>query len=324
VLAESIDVPAPPDLAPVAASDARRPKVSVVLTTYKRPTYIGHTIASLLAQTLGDFELLVRDDGEPGDGTEEAVAAAAKGDARVRYHRNAKNLRMPGNLNAGIVESRGQYVAVCHDHDLLAPDFLEKLAGLLDKHPSALYAHAGIEQVDDDGVPTPNQRSGDLFAELTPGHAWLERLLQKLACPVCAIAMVRRDAHERYGLYNPAYGFISDVELWMRLAEVGDVAYDAGRLIRIRAREKDHFAVGQAWPLLVTLLAIHRRYARRRYHGVERLKHGVTLDARADLAVLREVAWRLKSRKELRFGDARRGLRALGGPFAKGLAAVLP
>ena len=57
-----------------------------------------------------------------------------------------------------------------------------------------------------------------------------------LHCPVCALTLVRREAHESYGLYDASYGFISDVEMWMRLSMRGDVAYIDKPLIDVRER----------------------------------------------------------------------------------------
>ena len=75
------------------------------------------------------------------------------------------------------------------------------------------------------------------WPELTPGYSWLKVMLNSLHCPVCALTLVRREAHEKCGLYDPAGGFIADVEMWMRLSGQGDVAYVAEPLIAVRERE---------------------------------------------------------------------------------------
>jgi hypothetical protein len=84
------------------------PRVSIIMPTFRRSAQIGESIRSLLNGEYQDFELLVRDDGDGKDGTHAAVSAAAAGDNRVRYHRNVVNLGIARNLNAGIVESRGE------------------------------------------------------------------------------------------------------------------------------------------------------------------------------------------------------------------------
>jgi len=321
VLAAWTDLPPPPKLAPRAAQGG--PRVSVVMPTYKRAHLVGSTIRSILEQSFTDFELLVRDDGREGDGTEEAVLEAAGGDKRVKYHRNPKNLRMPGNLNAGIMESRGEFVAVCHDHNLYAPDFLSEYVKLLERHPSALFAHAGIQMVDQEDKPFGAPMIG-AFAELTKGRAWLETMLGSFHCPVCALTMVRREAHERYGLYDPAYGFISDVEMWMRLSQHGDVAFAARPLIRVRNREDGHEAQVNPWPIYATTFAIHRRYIAEIFSGPERLRREISLRARADLQVFREIGSRVRHRSPIGLGASIEPLRASAGPISRALLPLVP
>ncbi|UQA62386.1 glycosyltransferase family 2 protein [Polyangium aurulentum] len=318
------DLPPPPPLAPrpPAPAGSARPRVSVVMPTYRRAHLIGGTIRSILGQSFADFELLVRDDGKGDDGTEEAVRAAAAGDPRVKYHRNPKNLRMPANLNAGIEDASGELIAVCHDHDLYHPDFLAELVALLDRHPRALFAHTGIELVDQDDQPT-GDRHVSAFAELTPGSEWLRTMLASFHCPVCALTLVRREAHERYGLYDPAYGFIADVEMWMRLSEHGDVAYAPKPLVRVRTREDGHEANENPWPIFATVFAIHRRYVPRSYRGIERLREEARLRLRADAQVLREIASRIRHGKRPRIGAAARPLGESTGPISRAVLRVL-
>lgn len=316
--AVSTELPFPMGLSPLGpkAKDEVRPRVSVVMPTYRRAHLIGETVRSILAQSFQDFELLVRDDGPGDDGTEESVRAAAQGDGRVRYHRNPKNLRMPGNLNSGIEDSRGELIAVCHDHDLYHPDFLQAYVELLDKHPTALFAHCGLEMVDQDNRPLGAVHVGN-WPELTTGRAWLQTMLSSFACPVCALTMVRRSAHEQYGLYNSAYGFISDVEMWMRLSLYGDVAFAARPLVRVRNREEGHEATVSPWPIYATTFAIHRRYAPHADASLPMQLREALLPARADMQVLREVASRLRHRRRLLLGSSIASLRGSAGPVSR-------
>jgi glycosyltransferase involved in cell wall biosynthesis len=265
---------------------APAPRVTVVMPTYRRAAQIGASVRSLLTGRFADFELLVRDDGNGEDGTAEAVRDVAAGDARVRYHRNERNLRMPGNLNAGILEARGDYIAVCHDHDLYKPDFLAEMVAALDRHPSALYVHCAIDVVGQDDRQMQTH-IGD-WNELTPGREWLRFMLRSLSCPVCALTLVRRTAHEQYGLYDPAFGFISDVEMWMRLASKGDVAYINRPLINVREREEDHVATKESVRWILTAGEIHRSYLGRSYHGIAEIFQRLMLEKKIFLRSSRE------------------------------------
>lgn len=274
--------------------DPRGPRVSIVMPTYQRAHQIGDSIRTLLAQTYADFELLVRDDGDGRDGTAEAVDDAAQGDPRVRYHRNESPLRMPGNLNAGIRASRGELIAVCHDHDLYEPDFLQEMVAALDAQPGAHYVHCAIHEITQDGRLV-RTHVGD-WNTLTPGHEWLRFMLSSLNCPVCALTLVRRESHARHGLYDPRWGFISDVELWMRLASVGDVAYVRRPLIRVRQRELGHHADVQALRLLRVTKRIQTKYLRIAYGPFESTARRARLAARVGRHIMLHHAARVKRR----------------------------
>jgi hypothetical protein len=118
-------------------------------------------------------------------------------------------------------------------------------------------------------------------------------MLNSLHCPVCALTLVRREAHEKYGLYDPAAGFIADVEMWMRLSSHGDVAYVAEPLIAVREREQDHFAT-KAWPSLLRATAeIHRQYIPRAFRGSQRWLRRGLLEYRVGRQFLHGRAWEL-------------------------------
>lgn len=256
--------------------EGRGPEVTIVMPTFRRAPAIGATIKTLIGGTWTDFELLVRDDGDGADGTREAVAEAAKGDSRVVYHHNAQNLKMPGNLNEGIKESRGDFIAVCHDHDLYKPTFIETMVTTLRRNPTALFVHCAIETIRQDG-PVTQTHIGD-WSELTPGAQWLRFMLRSLNCPVCALTVVRREAHERYGLYDLSCGFIADVEMWMRLSSYGDVAYVPEPLIRVCEREDNHVETVNSERWISVAAKIHRRYMTAAYSTSDQILRRIRLE----------------------------------------------
>lgn len=248
------------------------------MPTFKRPHQVGESIRSLLDGNFNDFELLVRDDGDGTDGTEQAVETASRGDPRVQYHRNPQNLRMPENLNSGICETSGDYIAVCHDHDLYAPDFLTEMHAALASNPSATYVHCGIQLLSQEGSPL-QELVGD-FPPIAKGKSWLRHMLKDLSCPVCALTMVPRKVHEKHGLYDPQHGFIADVELWKRLCLHGDVAFVKKPLILVREREADHFATHMSSELLQRNVRIHRQYIPLAYSGLQAASKQLALSAK--------------------------------------------
>lgn len=208
------------------------PKVSVVIPTYQRASFLRETVVGLLAQTLADIELIVADDGST-DRTPEVMASFK--DPRVRYLRR-EHLGMPLILNEGFAVARGEYIMTCHDHDIYDPSMLAELAGVLDRNPTAAYAHCGIIGVDDSGERELERHVRD-YPELMPGRVFLvEELLARLDSRVSALTMVRSSVLGGAALDDRFEG-CPDVELWLRLSTVGDVAYVKKSLIRVRQRD---------------------------------------------------------------------------------------
>jgi len=219
------------------ATSTRTPKVSVVLTTYKRAHLIRETIDSILRQTQQDFELVISDDCSP-DETEAVCRAYERSDARVRYRRGEKNIGMPGNLNAGILATCGEYVANLHDGDVYEPTLLERWAAALDAYPQAAFVFNAYRALDSAGHTVRVWE--EPLGPCAPGRQLLEEIYfrrWRFNSPVWGTVMARRSAYLRAGLFDQRFGFISDVDMWMRLAEESDVAYISEPLIGLPSRE---------------------------------------------------------------------------------------
>lgn len=108
------------------------PKVSVCIPTYNRANILPYAVNSVLAQTYGDFELLLCDDASP-DHTAEVVAQW--NDPRIRYIRHPQNLKRSRNMRAGYEAAVGEYFLKFDDDDALTPEFLAKTVAVLDRQP---------------------------------------------------------------------------------------------------------------------------------------------------------------------------------------------
>lgn len=117
------------------------PKLSVCIPTYGRADVLPKVIASVLAQTYEDFELLIFDDASPDD-TEEVVKQFT--DKRIRYHRHKVNLGVRDNWNFAVKNTGCEYVFKLDDDDYIHPSFLEKTISLLEKHKNIGSAYTGF------------------------------------------------------------------------------------------------------------------------------------------------------------------------------------
>ena len=108
------------------------PAVSVIIPTYNRRELVREALASVLAQTHGDVELIVVDDGSD-DGTAEVVQEFA----RVRYVYQP-NRGVSAARNHGVALSSGALLAFLDSDDLWQPRKLESQVAFFTAHPQAL------------------------------------------------------------------------------------------------------------------------------------------------------------------------------------------
>jgi glycosyltransferase involved in cell wall biosynthesis len=118
-------------------------KITVCIPTYNRAAYLREAIHSVLAQTFGDFELLVSDNAST-DNTAEVVAGF--GDPRVRYHRQPQNVGIGENHRSVTALAQGEFVAVLSDDDLYQPDHLDRASAALNDYPQAAYYTCALER----------------------------------------------------------------------------------------------------------------------------------------------------------------------------------
>src|SRR5258708_6892254 len=74
------------------------PLISVLMTSYNREDFISEAVESVLAQTCGNFELIVSDDCST-DRTLDIVRSYASKDSRIRISVNERNLGDYRNRN---------------------------------------------------------------------------------------------------------------------------------------------------------------------------------------------------------------------------------
>lgn len=100
----------------------KMPKVSVVIPTHNRPEMLKRSVASVVAQTYSDWELIVVDDGLQ----ERAQAIVASfGDERIRYIPHEKERGGSVARNTGIRAARSAFIAFQDDDDEWVPEKLE-------------------------------------------------------------------------------------------------------------------------------------------------------------------------------------------------------
>jgi glycosyltransferase involved in cell wall biosynthesis len=121
--------------------------VSVVMPAHDAEKYIGRPIASVLAQTWRDLELIIVDDASR-DGTLALIEEQARNDARIRVVRLSPNGGVAMARNAGIAAARGDYVAFLDSDDWWHPRKLELQVAWM-RSSGARVSYAPYDRVDE-------------------------------------------------------------------------------------------------------------------------------------------------------------------------------
>ncbi|TAK11327.1 MAG: glycosyltransferase family 2 protein [Anaerolineae bacterium] len=191
---------------------AKLPAVSVVIPTYGRAALVQEAVASALAQTYTDIEIIVVDDGSP-DNTESVLQSLA-GAERIRNIRQA-NAGPAAARNRGLREARGKWVAFLDDDDLFEPDKLEKQLALAEREPEARFIHSDFRKFSADtpdlGVRETSWFSGNVYPEILAHWSTL------MASPC---VMVRRDVFGEVGEFDESLKWAEELDLWRRIARV--------------------------------------------------------------------------------------------------------
>jgi glycosyltransferase involved in cell wall biosynthesis len=129
------------------------PRVAIGLPVYNGENFLRFAIDSVLAQTFGDFELIICDNVST-DSTPAICAAYAERDPRVRYHRNPRNLGAAPNFNMTfkLVSPSVEYFRWISHDDIMVPDCLEKCVRALDAHPDVVLCTSLIGTIDENGT----------------------------------------------------------------------------------------------------------------------------------------------------------------------------
>jgi len=130
-------------------------KISVVITTYKRPVLVIDAIKSCLNQTSLPYEILIGDD-SPDNLTADAIANLHNDTtALIRYIHNVPSLKQSRNVNMLFNEAAGDKLVLLHDDDLLLPESLETLANVFEEHPSVCIAYGKQHIISENGEIDP-------------------------------------------------------------------------------------------------------------------------------------------------------------------------
>lgn len=202
------------------------PRWTIAIPTFNGAQFIADAVRSVHAQTDGDFELVVCDDGSNDDTL--AIVQRTCGDrARIVVNTTSQPLGLAGNWNRCVAEASGDWVTILHQDDLLEPEFLARHRAIASLHRDIGLILGPVKMIDLAGQPID---SGD--ADFTwPDRfvVWPPQALSRVLAtgnPIrCPGVSFRRDMHERVGGFDPRWRYVLDWHFWHRAGQASSVAF---------------------------------------------------------------------------------------------------
>jgi len=192
------------------------PTISVLMPVYNAERYVAEAVESILNQTLGDFEFLIIDDGST-DRSLKILQRYAVEDSRIKLI-SRPNTGYVVALNELLALARGEFIARMDADDVALPQRFAQQVALLRREPAVVCVGGAQDKIDEAGRV--------LIHHQDPLHdAEIQRMALCGKVPINhPSATIRREAVLRVGGYDESLCPSEDLDLWLRLGEIGKLA----------------------------------------------------------------------------------------------------
>jgi glycosyltransferase involved in cell wall biosynthesis len=231
--------------------------VSVLMLTMDRPQYVEPAIASVVAQTYSNWELIIVQDG-PDPRIAPLVEAWSRREPRVRFFHRPQIGNIANALNHAIQVSRGEFLAILDDDDAwIEPRKLELQIACLRAAPAVAAVGGGAVVVDGGGRESLRYQR--------PIDPAICRQRALIANPIIhSTVLFRRADADAVGGYDDSLPGYQDWDLWLKIMARRDVTNLPDYLATYRVWNGGGSStkiLGNAWSA-VRIAVRHRRYPR--------------------------------------------------------------
>jgi|SRR5581483_3280572 len=215
------------------------PALSVIMPVYNGAPYLRQAIDSILGQTYRRFELIVIDDASSDDSF--AIARQYR-DPRIRLFRHPTNRGLVQTINMGLQNARARYVTRTDQDDVSYPSRFGTQLAYLERYPAIVVLGTQGDFIDGTGTS---------FAQYVVPTAAdeIRRELPRRNCFISASVIFDRRLAIEVGAFRPEALYAEDYDLWLRMAERGDIANLPDVLVgyRIHANQLTGRRLEQQW-----------------------------------------------------------------------------
>jgi len=200
--------------------------ISVLMPVYNAEKYIKAAVESILKQTFTDFEFIIINDGST-DGTLKILEDYALQDKRIHLI-SRENKGLVATLNEGIDLVKSPLIARMDADDIAFRTRLTEQVEYLMHNPDVVCVGSFFELMDEKGrgltVLESPITDKDIQNDLIKGHT-----------VIChPTVLMRTESVCKVGKYREKYYLVEDLDLWLRLGEVGRLSNIPKALMKYR------------------------------------------------------------------------------------------
>ena len=194
--------------------------ISVVIPVYNKAKYLDRCIQSVLNQTIKPGEIIVVDDGS----TDESLEIL-----KINYAQKIKLITQDNSgesvaRNNGVGLSKNSYVAFLDADDEWAPEFIEKISGLILDFPECSAFATAYKLVSENTKINPN------YKNLVSGYRsndvnYFEASLLEWSLLSSSSTVLSKKQFDKVGKFTPGLSLGADLDLWCRIALNGKIAF---------------------------------------------------------------------------------------------------
>jgi glycosyltransferase involved in cell wall biosynthesis len=189
----------------------KNPLVSIVTPSFNQARYLEETIRSVLAQGYPGLEYIVID-GASSDGSVDVIRMYTN---KLAWWVSEKDNGQAEAINKGMSRANGEILAWLNSDDYYLPGAISAAVKAFEENPDVVLVYGNLLAVDENGETLNVLR----YTQLDLEDLICFRIIGQPA------VFFRRDALDRAGLLDPAYHFLLDHHLWLRIASQGNILY---------------------------------------------------------------------------------------------------
>jgi len=205
------------------------PSASVIMAVYNAERYLEEAIDSVLSQSFTDFELLLLNDGST-DNSLDILQGYTEKNARCKLY-SFQNMGRAKVRNEGIKHAKGEILFIMDADDVCLPNRFQVQIDFLKENPDCVVVGSKVLLIDPEGSPLCELI--DLFhsSEIDGAHMASKGEGSRLFHPSAAII---KEAFWKVGGYRAEYPYAQDMDLFLRMAEIGKLANIPEVLLKYR------------------------------------------------------------------------------------------